>query len=171
MSAMRFIIAFGITAGLLTACREKGNKAETRQIRTDITVYENPKNLSDMIKLPAPTTEVRWALVPVVPPSRRDFGPTDKSLCVVAVVDSAHWPAWQRSLTPQPSPGDYSLMEEIADKLLPQEWLASTGIDSLRHGRILTGTFYKPDSLATSWYRSVIAIRHGKYLFMEFFSG
>lgn len=122
-----------------------------------------------MLKLTAPVTSVRWALVPVVPQGRDAIGPTDKDLYVVLLVDSLQWPAWERVLAAASSPGHYFIKDEIAEKLLPPEWFASSVSDSLRGGRRLTGTFYATDSLATTWSRNGLAIRHGNYLFMDFF--
>lgn len=169
MKTFNRIIGIGMMVWMLGACGEKKSAAETRPKRTDIVVYDTPEGLSRMIKPPAPVRAVRWSLVPVVPQSRDAIGPTDENFYAVVTVDSAQWPAWKRALAASSSPGDYFLQEEIAEKLLPPDWFASTVSDSLQGGRRLTGTFYKTDSLSTSSSRKGMAIRHGNYLFMDFF--
>ena len=171
MRIIYLISAVGILALVLIACGEKKHAAEAKKKRTDIIVHDDQQKLSEMIRLSAPVTSVRWAVVPVVVgQSRLAIGPSDYSLYVVVTFDSAQWPAWERALTPAPADGDYFLMEEVAEKLLPPDWNAPTVPDSLGGGRRLEGAFYKPDSAATSVYRSGSAVRHGNHLFMSFYT-
>lgn len=170
MKKIWFVTSISMMAGLLLACGEKKTKVETRQKRTDITVYDNLKGLSQLVKLPSPVTSVRWALVPMVSHSRDDFGPNDENLYVVVIVDSANWPVWEHTLTAIPSSlQDFVLEEEFAKKLLPPDWFASSTLDSARGGRRLTGDFFKPNSQTTGWDRNGEMIRHGNYLLMDFF--
>jgi hypothetical protein len=164
------IFAAGLMVWILGACGEKKHAAETRPKRTDIIVHDDPKKLSEMINLPAPVSFARWSVVSVVPQSRDDIGPSDYNLYVVVALDSAKWPAWERALTPASPQKGCFLMQEVAEKLLPPEMSASCVADSLMRGCRLSGTFYEPDSLASGGFHSGIAVRHGNYLFMTFYT-
>jgi hypothetical protein len=169
MRTASLIMAIGISVWAVVACGEKKRASETRPKRTDIVVYDTPEGLSRMIKPPTPVAAVRWALVPVVPQTRDGLGPTDENFYAVLTLDSAQWPVWERALAASASPGEYYLMEEVAEKLLPPEWLSSSVSDSLKGGRRITGTFYDLDSIHTGWGRNGLAIRHDKYLFLDFY--
>lgn len=157
-----------MATGLLVGCIEKKD-SNTRPKRTDIVVYDTPEGLSRMINPPTPVTNAHWALVPVVPQTRGGLGPTDENFYAVLALDSTQWPAWERTMTASASQGEYYLMEEVAEKLLPSEWLSYSVSDSLKGSRRLTGTFYDLDSMYTGWGRNGLAIRHGKYLFLDFY--
>lgn len=167
MKSFLRMFAAGILFGIMVSCVEKEKPSTTRPKRTDIVVYDTPEGLSRMIEPPAPVAAVRWSLVPVVPQSRDGFGPTDANFYAVLTLDSAQWPAWERGLVPSASPWDYYLMEEVAEKILPPQWLDSTVRDSLREGRRLTGIMYDLDSIPTKWGEKGSGIRHGNYLFLD----
>jgi len=170
MKKIDLVFALGIILWVLSSCGEKKDTAETKGKRTDIIVHDDLKKLSEMIRLPTPVISARWTVVSVVPQSRYDIGPSDYRLYTVVPVDSAHWPTWERVLTASASVGNYYLMEEVAEKLLPGEWLSSAVSDSLGRGRLLSGTFYETDSLASGGFHGGIAVRHGKYFFMSFYT-
>lgn len=168
MRTVNLIIVVVMLISLLSACGEKKHTAATRTKRTDFIIHDDPGKLSEKLNLPAAISSARWTVMPFVPQSRLDIGPSDYCLYAVISVDSAQWPIWERALIPLDSSAKVYLMEEVAEKLLPPEWLATTTPDSLERGRLISGTYFQPDSLASGGYQPGVAVRHGKYLYLSF---
>lgn len=137
---------------------------------TGITVHSDTAGVAKLMRLPTAILEGRFAEVAAVPGARDDFGPADKRLFVVARIAESDWPAWEKALSEPAAPGTYYLSENMAAKLLPADWVESMVPDEHGRGLRLDGPAYLPDSLATSWYAGVAAVKWRDWLFMEFSS-
>ncbi|GEM_PF-2598003 len=154
----------------LAACKAKTRETDMTPKHPEIIVHDDTVGVAKLVRLPTPVLSARWTDIPLVAGAdpRRDLGPTDMRLFVLVRIDGKSWPAWEKALTKPKEKGDYHVPEAVANGLLPPDILSRTIPDA--KGRRIDAEIFLPDSLATSWYEGVAAVRLGDYVLMEFTS-
>jgi hypothetical protein len=131
-----------------------------------LTVHDDLRALSSLIRLPDGVPAARWLMVPRAAATRVP-GPTDTLLYVVVPVDPPGWEAWRSRLTRRAVAESRSLARDVAQVLLTPGELQ--GLSSAPDGRVvITDVQHEAPGLATSWYASYWAARIGSELLLVF---
>ncbi len=159
----------------MAACSDKNREDAIQRKDSQTVVHSDSAGAGKYLNPPTLIKANRWTEVPVVgAPGRLTTGPSDfrpnaKRIYMVLTLNPADWLAWKRSLKPIAAPDIFFLDEELAIKLLPPDWLASTAPYS-RDRRRIEGEWYNPDSIIAPAYKGLAAVRHGDHLLLELFS-